>query len=408
MKGLKSATALCCAALFACVGAGCQTQPTYQTVKKQITTAVGVDFMNTPANLVLTANMNDASVYRQALALAEDCQSQLTAIEGSLSTTVNSSAVSRFNAAEAGATVQIDEIAYNVLSLALEYYEQTNGYYNPAVAYSVDLYGFGARYQNGWLLDENPRPYDRQTPYQTLPDERYVTAFQTLAQSFGNVVLQQNEQGYFVTKPTQTVEVAGVTYSLTIDLGGLGKGYATDKIGALMQEYGFLYGYFSFGTSSVAVKQSRVTEDGAWDLGLRNPRGYNYYAQVDAKDICLSTSGDYEQYYAIEGKRYSHLINPFTGMPIDTGISSVTVLGGTAAEADALTTALCAMELATAVDFINTKLKNKFVCLTYQTEQSGAIVSNAPARVKITDTAYTLGNGLDGEGNIVLHSYVAP
>ena len=78
-------------------------------------------------------------------------------------------------------------------------------------------------------------------------------------------------------------------------------------------------------------------------------------------NLSVSTSGDNAQYYMIDGVRYCHVINPKTGKPVQTGVMSATILGGSAAEDDAYTTAIMAMGRDKAAEFVKTKLTDRRV-----------------------------------------------
>ncbi len=341
---------------------------------------------------------DDTALADKAQSLWSELKGELSSIEGSLSAAISTSSVSAFNSAAAGATVEIDANCYEVLNKAIAVYNLTDGYYNPAVYYNVDLYGFAAR------SDKTKQPYDRDNPYTELPAEKYIEAFRTLSQGFKNITLSQEGGKYYVTKPEDTVEVDGVTYSLKIDLGGIGKGYATDMAATLIKDYGFDYGVFSFGSSSIWAGKSYGSDSEVWQLGFTDPRQpFSTYLSSKIKDVCLSSSGDYEQYYLIGGKRYCHIINPKTGRPIDGGIIAATVIGATAIEGDALTTALCAMDLNTAVNFINTNLSGYRVALAYEDGGKLYAVTNAPDEITVTNTAYTLLNSV-ADGKIVLNN----
>ena len=205
------------------------------------------------------------------------------------------------------------------------------------------------------------RPYDREDPSVELPDNEYVTVFQQLGESFAEVSTYQRDGKYYVSKPEKTVTVEGRTYSLAMDLGGIGKGYAIDLVDGLIDESDFEYGYFNFGSSSQAINGS-LSEDGKYELQFQNPRKFlgAGYLTTRTANVAISTSGDYILSYTIDGTRYSHIINPKTGSPIRTGIATATVLDGregegiySAAEADARTTALCAMGVEKATEYMN-------------------------------------------------------
>ncbi|MCD8295231.1 MAG: FAD:protein FMN transferase [Clostridia bacterium] len=285
--------------------------------------------------------------------------------------------VYRFNQADPGDSVQIDYYTYDLLRIALEMYEKTDGYYNPAVYYNVIAYGFG---EDGTYPEKAG----------DLPTEAEIEAYTDLAGHFGDVEIRKDEEtgAYYATKPENTATVDGATLAMKIDLGGIGKGYATDIVSSLIDEYNarypgdFKYGYFTFGSSSLAVKEYYGTDDGLYTISLTNPRVYGKnYAQFKGKNFVLSTSGDYEQYYRIDDVLYCHIINPKTGSPINTGsddtgssVVTVTLAGGLAVEDDAYTTALMAMGGEQALAYINENLPDlEYVMVTcsggkYETE----------------------------------------
>ena len=71
-------------------------------------------------------------------------------------------------------------------------------------------------------------------------------------------------------------------------------------------------------------------EDGnPWSVGIQNPRSNdsnNYFGIIKMENAGLSTSGDYQRYFIKDGKRYCHILNPYTGYPLDNGVMSVTVI----------------------------------------------------------------------------------
>jgi thiamine biosynthesis lipoprotein len=78
-----------------------------------------------------------------------------------------------------------------------------------------------------------------------------------------------------------------------------------------------------------------------WKVGIQNPRDKNkLLADLELKDSAVTTSGDYQQFMESEGKRYSHIINPKTGYPVDNGVISVTVLAKDTLTADIVATSI--------------------------------------------------------------------
>lgn len=321
--------------------------------------------MNTQAGFVVS-DIFDSEKETQFNELCSEIGSILSSIENSLSANIETSSVSAFNEAEAGETVPIDYTAYRALSVAKSVYELTEGYFNPAVYYSVKAYGFNENSDTTTSLKDR------------IPSESVTASYTSLAAHFGEVKLYKGEDNaFYAVKPSATVQVNGETLSLKLDLGGIGKGIAVDEVNALIDKYGFKYGYFSFGSSSIVCKEHY--KNGEYSLSLTNPRSDeegNVYAKVSVKNSCLSTSGDYQQFFVLDGKRYSHVFNPMTGRPVETGIMTATVIGGTAAEGDALTTAIMAMEREQAVKFAEEKLSGLGVAFTYENNGSYLIYTN--------------------------------
>lgn len=325
-----------------------------------------------PVSVALFADFSDIAEAERTRKTVEEVKSLFSEIENSLSVSVETSAIARFNSAAAGEKVTIDEISYTVLGIAKKMYELTGGAYNPAVGMSVDLWGFTPRFQSDY---EPIEPYDREVDgdgkFYSLPDEKYIAAFSTLS-DFGSVEIWEENGAYYAKKPDRSVTIDGVSYSMRLDLGGIGKGYAADEGAALLRERGYAYGYLNVGSSSVALLKSVKQEtDYAWNFGFGHPRGEGNYLELPLKDETSSTSGDYENFYMLDKVRYSHIIDPSTGRPYASDLVTATVYGLPAAEADALTTAILILGREKALALLN----EKFPSVSYAMvgEEGGAL-----------------------------------
>lgn len=332
---------LICAAAFAC---GCQQSEYVQ----------GYEFyaMSSIATVVVYDDFSVRENKDKFNRFIDEAGQLISDIENSISTTRTVSCIYKFNQAEAGERVRLDLHAYNVLSVAQNVYNLTDGYYNPAVYYNVQAYGFNGK--TGVPTDEAD-----------LPSDDEIEAYIDLYSHFLELEIYEEAGEYFAVKPQYTVDYGGNTLSMKLDLGGIGKGYAADCINKLMDDYGYVEGYFNFGSSSIALKKYKG--GGNYNLGFTNPRDpESAYATVPITDYCISSSGDYENYYLLgEATRYCHVFDTQTGKPIQTGIMTATVIGGSAAENDALTTAIMAMGCKKAVSFINNSLSDRKVIFTY-------------------------------------------
>ena len=311
--------------------------------------------MNTDAVLTVSADFSKAEAVQKFEEFTKSVAETLNRIENSLSVNKENSCAHLFNNAKAGETVEVDRTFYEVMLLAYKMYEFTDNYYNPAVYYSVSAYGF----------DKKEQP-------EVLPKDEDIAKFTELSTAFEEIELIESEDGYFIKKPLKTVEVRKTHYSLAVDLGGIGKGYVTDIINEMFSEYGFEYGMFNFGGSSVALKKH--CREGDYTLALIEPRRNSTHCMsFPVHDICVSTSADYVNYYTLNGVRYCHIIDPTTGNPVQTGIMSATVAGGSAAENDAITTAIMAMGRDRAISFIESKLTDKYAVFTYDKFRSAEL-----------------------------------
>ncbi len=129
---------------------------------------------------------------------------------------------------------------------------------------------------------------------------------------------------------------------MEIDLGGVAKGYAVDEAVRILRLQGFQDFFIDAGGDVYVAGHNLKGE--SWRIGIQHPRKANELIDVlSVSDQAVTTSGDYERFFEISGKRFSHIFNPHTGYPQDTNISA-TVIAPSAMEADAYSTALMIWE----------------------------------------------------------------
>jgi thiamine biosynthesis lipoprotein len=128
---------------------------------------------------------------------------------------------------------------------------------------------------------------------------------------------------------------------MSLDVGAIAKGYATERVAQIAIEKGYTNGLLSVGGNVRAIG-SRAEKEKAWNVGIQNPdleSEDQYLYILNLEDLSLVSSGDYERYYTVDGKEYHHIIDPATLMPAEyfTAISIVTKDSGLA---DALSTSI--------------------------------------------------------------------
>jgi len=124
---------------------------------------------------------------------------------------------------------------------------------------------------------------------------------------------------------------------MSIDLGGIAKGYAVDRAFELLKALGYRNLVVNAG-GDLRVGGSKP--EGPWSIGIQHPRDpEKIMARISISDTAVATSGDYEKFFIHQDKRYHHILNPKNGFPAE-GCQSVTVLHKEGATADALATAI--------------------------------------------------------------------
>lgn len=138
-----------------------------------------------------------------------------------------------------------------------------------------------------------------------------------------------------------------------LDLGGAAKGYASGAAAGELEKSGVRSGIISFGSAIMAV--GKKPDGSGWKVGLADPQNPDtFMAEINIEDECISTSGSYEQVFEENGRKYHHILDPSTGFPAETGLASVSVIGGDPTRADALSTALFVMGLEKGIEYQKT------------------------------------------------------
>lgn len=207
-----------------------------------------------------------------------------------------------------GGSFRADPELLLLLQAANRLSRQSQGLFNPVIGRLVRLWGFHA--------DE--------IAAQTPPDPAALQALLDKAPSVADVEL---------TDGLLRSRNPAVQY----DLGAIAKGYAIDRGIELLRSRGIVNAILNAGGDLRVIGQHG---DRPWRIGIRHPRQAGVLASVELADgESIFTSGDYERFFEVEGRRYHHILDPRTGYPA-TDTVSVTVLHPEAATADAAATAL--------------------------------------------------------------------
>ncbi|HBQ8789872.1 TPA: FAD:protein FMN transferase ApbE [Klebsiella quasipneumoniae] len=286
----------------------------------------GCDSATTPATPASTATVLDGKTMgtfwrvsvigvdeAKAQALRAKVQAQLDADDRLLSTWKNDSALMRFNHAADTRPWPVSEAMADIVTLSLRIGAKTHGAMDITVGPLVNLWGFGP--------DKQPVA----TPdAQAIAAAKARTGLQHL-----QVINQSGRQ--FLQKDIP---------DLFVDLSTVGEGYAADHLARLMEQEGISRYLVSVG--GALVSRGMNGEGKPWRVAIQKPTDQENAVQaiVDINGHGISTSGSYRNYYELDGKRISHVIDPQTGQPITHKLVSVTVIAPTALEADGWDTGL--------------------------------------------------------------------
>ncbi len=246
-------------------------------------------------------------------ALQQLIQQQLDRDDGELSTWKSDSVLSRFNQYQGNTPQPVSADMADIVTEALRIGHKTSGAMDITVGPLVNLWGFGPTKQ----------------PAHT-PSEVEIAAAKALT-GLQHLRVIQGVDGQWLQK-----DLPG----LYVDLSTMGEGYATDHLARLMEQQGITNYLVSVG--GAVLSRGVNANQQPWRVAIQKPtdRENAVEARVDLQGHGISTSGSYRNYYELDGKRISHVIDPTTGRPIEHKLVSATVIATTALEADGWDTGL--------------------------------------------------------------------
>ncbi len=225
-------------------------------------------------------------------------------------------------------TVTVDRRIIDMLLYAKQMHELTDGKINIAMGSVLSIWH---EYRTVGMSD----PASAQLPPM---DELQVAAQHT---DINNLIINEQNCTVTITDP-----------EMKLDVGAIAKGYAVEMVAQGLEAKGVTGYVLNVGGN---VRTVGTKADGQpWTVGLENPmdEGEDYLCYLGLAGKSLVTSGSYQRYYLVDGKRYHHIIHPDTLMPAE-GFVSVSVLTSHSGSADALSTALFCMTLEQGMALVN-------------------------------------------------------
>ena len=270
---------------------------------------------------------------------------RLDEINKSMSTFRKDSEISRFNAHQnVGEKFRISDDFYNVMTVAKTIYEESGGAWDGTVKPLVDLWGFSK--------SENKH---------TIPEKSRIAALLSKI-GFNNIEIFA---GHYLAKKNTTI---------TLDLASIAKGYGVDQVASLIRDNGIHNFLVEIGGEVFAAGLRKNGKK--WRIGINRPQKNSpidqVYKVVNLQDKGFATSGDYRNYFEVNQKRFSHVIDPKNGYPVDNGVVSVSIIANTCTFADGLATAVMVLGHKKGLDLVN-RLDNT-ECFIVTKQNNGTLI----------------------------------
>ncbi len=285
-----------------------------------------------------------APFYKRLSDLTPRITQRLSDINQSMSTYISDSEISRFNSLDRAEKFNVSVDFLNVAEAAAAIYRDTEGAWDGTVKPLVNLWGFGQA--------DNPK---------RVPSQSEI---QKKLHRVGFGFIEISSTGYLIKRKP----------GISLDFSSIAKGYAVDQVAAVIRDQGLDRFLVEIGGEVYGAGHRK--DNKPWQVGINRPEKNmpldEVYKVVTLRDKALATSGDYRNFFEIDGKHYSHIIDPRTGSPVSNGVVSASVIAASCTIADGLATALMVLGPEKGIDLVNKM--NQVECLIIVRKAEGELV----------------------------------
>jgi thiamine biosynthesis lipoprotein len=258
---------------------------------------------------------------KKANTLIDLAVKEIQRIEKLLTTYSDTSETSMINATAGMNPVKVSEETFRLIQRSIRISAITQG------AFDIT---YGSVDKRLWNFDTNMT---------SLPDTRTAKRMVRLI-NYQNIILDEEEKTVFLKEK-----------GMRIGFGGIGKGYAAERAKQILIEAGVKSGIVN--ASGDLTVWGHQPDGKPWTIGIVNPNlKHEVFSYINVTNMAVATSGNYEKFVMINGEKYSHTIDPRTGLPVK-GIKSVTIITPNAEIADAMATPVTIMGIEAGLDMIN-------------------------------------------------------
>ena len=281
-------------------------------------------------NTIIAIQLNDS----QDESLIDTCFDMANTYEHYLSRTLEGSDIYNINHAN-GAPVEVHDETAELIRYGIAFGDLSGGVFDISIGALTDL----------WDIPNNNG---------TIPAQSQIDA------ALATVDYRQ------ITVDGNTVTLGNPDAAL--DLGGIAKGYAADRMREYLNANGACEGFINLGGNVLTLGQK--ANDEPYHIGIRKPFGEDgeTITAVDVTDRSIVTSGRYERYFEKDGHIYHHILDPKNGYPYDNGLNGVTILSDSSMVGDALSTICFALGQEKGTEFLSSMPSNDLLNPTLAAE----------------------------------------
>lgn len=217
--------------------------------------------------------------------------------------------------------VKVSDDTFYVLKKGKYYSGQSSGSFDITIGPLVKLWGIG-------------------TDHARVPSQQEIDEKKSLV-NYEDLLLDEKDKKAMLAKP-----------GMSLDLGGIAKGYSADEAARILKENGVEHAIVNLGGNVLTINDN--PDGNPWTIGIQDPfksRG-SVVGTIDVTNKTVVTSGIYERYFEKNGKKYHHILNPFTGYPMDNNLASVTLVTNVSIDADAMTKNIFYLGLDKGVEYV--------------------------------------------------------
>lgn len=289
--------------------------------------------------------------------ILEECGSILMDIDNKMSNTIKSSDVSKINKNAGKAYTKVSKDTYYVIKKSIEFSNISNDTFDISVGPLIDLWSIGT---------DNAKVPNKEEIENILP----LVDYSKILLNDENLSVKLSEE------------------NMKIDLGGIAKGYAADKIYDYLKSENIKSAIINLGGNILTLGSKN--NDQPFSIGIQDPtmpRG-NSIGNIKVSNKSVVTSGIYERYIEKDNKIYHHMLNPHTGYPFENNLNSVTIVSDESIICDALSTTTFGLGLDNGMKLIESL--NNVDAIFITKNKKIYLSSNLKDKFNLTDTSFSI------------------